>query len=79
MLGAELRRRRKAAGLTQERLADKAGIDRTHVSILERDLRSPTVDTFIRLCRAMNVRASEVLASVEADLAPRRRKERSGT
>jgi transcriptional regulator with XRE-family HTH domain len=78
MLGAELRRRRKAAGLTQERLADKAGVDRTHVSILERDIRSPTVDTFVRLCRAMDVRASEVLATVEADLVPRRRKERSG-
>jgi transcriptional regulator with XRE-family HTH domain len=40
MLGDALRQRRLAAGLSQEGLANKAGIDRTYVSILERDLQS---------------------------------------
>lgn len=80
MLGDELRDRRLAAGLSQEALADKAGVDRTYVSILERDLQSPTVDALIRLCRAMGVRASEVLARIEDGYRPKRRKTRaSGT
>jgi transcriptional regulator with XRE-family HTH domain len=78
MLGDELRRRRKTAGFSQERLADKAGIDRTYVSLLERNVQSPTVDMLIRLCRTMGVRASEVLARVEDEHTPKRRKGRSG-
>lgn len=65
MLGEELRQRRLAAGLSQEQLADKAGIDRTYVSLLERDERIPTVNVLIGVCRAMGVRASDVLAKVE--------------
>ena len=65
MLGEELRQRRLAAGLSQEQLADKAGIDRTYVSLLERDERIPTVNVLIGLCRAMGVRASDVIARIE--------------
>ncbi|MFL5607767.1 MAG: helix-turn-helix domain-containing protein [Gemmatimonadaceae bacterium] len=76
MLGDALRQRRLAAGLSQEGLADKAGIDRTYVSILERDLQSPTVDMLIRLCRAMGVLASDVLAEIERDHKLKRRRTR---
>lgn len=65
MLGEELRQRRLAAGLSQEQLADKAGIDRTYVSLLERDERIPTVNVLIGVCRAMGVRASDVIARIE--------------
>ncbi|MFL5607766.1 MAG: helix-turn-helix domain-containing protein [Gemmatimonadaceae bacterium] len=77
MLGGELQRTRQAAGLTQEELADRADIDRTYVSKLERDLQSPTVDVLVQLCRAMRVRASELLALVEDDLKPKPRRKRS--
>jgi transcriptional regulator with XRE-family HTH domain len=76
MLGDELRNCREAAGLSQERLADKAGIDRTYVSILERDRQSPTVDMLIRVCRAMDVRASDLLARIEDDYKLARRRKR---
>jgi transcriptional regulator with XRE-family HTH domain len=65
MLGEELRRAREAARLTQETLADKAGIHRTYVSLLEREKKSPTVAMLFRLCDAMNVRASALIARVE--------------
>jgi transcriptional regulator with XRE-family HTH domain len=77
MLGGELQRRRQSAGLTQEELARRADVDRTYVSKLERDLQSPTVDVFVQLCRALGVRASEMLALVEHDLKPRPRRKRS--
>ena len=76
MLGAVLQRNRIAAGLTQEQLADKAGIDRTHVSKLERGKQSPTVDTLLRLCHAMGVSASVIIAAIENEpISPRKRRQ----
>jgi transcriptional regulator with XRE-family HTH domain len=65
MLGAELKKARVAAGLTQEALAFKAGVHRTYVSMLERDQATPTVDTLIRICKALKVRAWELVRRVE--------------
>jgi transcriptional regulator with XRE-family HTH domain len=65
MLGDELRKAREAAGLTQERLAFKAGVHRTYVSLLERNRKSPTLDVLSRLCKALGVRASTIIARVE--------------
>lgn len=76
MLGDELRKCREAAGITQEQLAEKANIDRTYVSILERNRQSPTVDMLIRVCRAMGVRASDVVAQIEDDYKLLRRRRR---
>lgn len=62
--------------MTQEALAFKAGMDRTYVSLLERERQSPSVDSLIRLCRVLGVRASEILARIEANHRPKRRKAR---
>jgi transcriptional regulator with XRE-family HTH domain len=64
-LGTELRTARTQAGLTQEQLAFAAGLDRAYISQLEHDHKSPTVDTLVRLCGPLGVRASELLARVE--------------
>lgn len=56
---------RKKAGLSQEELAERAGIHRTYVSLLERNRKSPTLDVLFRVCRALRVRASVVIARVE--------------
>jgi len=66
MLGEELCKARKAAGLTQEALALDARVDRSYISELEHDKKSPTVDMLFRLCKVLGVRASEVVARVEA-------------
>lgn len=76
MLGKELRKAREAAGLTQERLAFRAGVDRTFVSILERGLQSPSVDTLIRICRVLDVSASDVIARIEGHHRPKKRQPR---
>ena len=65
MLGEELRSAREAAGLTQEQLAERAGVHRTYVSMLERDQKSPTVQVLFRICEAMGIRASKLLTRVE--------------
>ena len=69
-LGEELKKAREAARMTQEQVAVAAGIDRAHLSLLENDHKSPTVDTLFRICRAVGVPASEILAHVEQSESP---------
>ena len=64
-LGVLLRRARVQAGLTQESLADRTGLHRTYISLLERGLRSPTVSVLSGLSEALGIRASEILAQFE--------------
>jgi transcriptional regulator with XRE-family HTH domain len=52
--------------MTQEQLAVAARVDRGYISDLENDKQSPTVAMLFRLCDALGVRASEILARVEA-------------
>ena len=69
-LGVELRKARQAAGLTQERLAFAAGLDRAYISQLENDHKSPTVDVLYLICDALGIAASELLARVERTRQP---------
>lgn len=64
MLADEIRKIRLAAGLTQEELAAKARISREYVNYLERGTRQPTVAIFIRLCKAANAHAPDVLERI---------------
>ena len=65
MLGKELRKARMRAGLTQEELAFAAHVDRTYISMLENDKKSPTVDMLMRICKPLGISASQFLAQVE--------------
>ena len=74
MLGDELRKARGEAKLTQEQLSFAAQIDRTYISQLENNKKSPTVDMLFRLCESLGVSASGVLARVEASRKPKAKK-----
>jgi transcriptional regulator with XRE-family HTH domain len=50
-----LKQLRTAAGLSQEELGFRAGIDRTYVSALERGVYNASVVTIERLAIALNV------------------------
>lgn len=65
MLGDELRKARLDAGMSQEKVALQAGVDRSYLSELENNKWSPTVEMLIRICDALNVDASEIIARVE--------------
>ena len=56
-----LRYHREQAGLSQERLAADAGLDRTYVSQLERGLKSPTLGTLEKLAGCLGVRVDYLL------------------
>lgn len=63
--GMVLRERRLSAGLSQEKLALEAEVDRTFVSLLERGGRQPTLTTLWRLAAALGVAPSELIGAVE--------------
>ena len=64
-LARNLRRLRSAAGLSQEELSDRAGIDRTYVSALERERYAATIDMIERLAVALNVAPLDLLADLD--------------
>jgi transcriptional regulator with XRE-family HTH domain len=52
---------RKAAGLTQEQLEERSGVDQTTISRLEREADSnPTPDTVKRLAKALRIAPSKL-------------------
>ncbi len=56
-----LKRYRKLAGLSQEDLALNASVERAYVSLLERQLNSPTIDMVSKLSKAVGVEPYELL------------------
>lgn len=60
-LGANLKRLRNAAGLSQEDFAEDAGIHRTYISDLERGARNPTIRVVDRLAKALGCRLGDLL------------------
>ena len=62
LLGENVRHHRKLKGLSQERLALDAGMERSYVSDLERGTRNPSVRALGRLAEALNVEPNTLLA-----------------
>jgi len=57
---------RQAAQISQEELADRAGIHRTYVSQMERGLKSPTIVVLLKLSKALDTTPSKVMRLYEA-------------
>jgi len=65
IFGQVLRELRSKTGLSQEKLALEANLDRTYISLLERGLRQPSLKTIFILSSVLNVKPSKIVASVE--------------
>lgn len=52
---------RRGAGLSQEEVAHRSGLDRTTISQLERGVISPRLETMIRLAGALDIRTAELI------------------
>jgi transcriptional regulator with XRE-family HTH domain len=59
---------RRARGLSQERLAETAQIDRTYPSMLESGVREPKLSTFVRLASALGQSPEALLTDTLAML-----------
>jgi len=64
--GAAIRARRQALEMSQEALADYAGIDRSHMGKLERGERNVTFLNIVRIAKAIGCSPSDLFA--DADL-----------
>ena len=63
-----LREERKRLGLSMNQVAERSGLSQPMISLVERDLRNPTLDTLLRIADVLEVDLSNVLiqASKEA-------------
>jgi len=59
---------RQEKGISQEVLSGLAGIGRSHLSAIEHGQRKPTLETFYRLCMAMDIKMSVVMQQIEEKL-----------
>jgi len=71
--GRVLRNLRKAKGLSQERLALEADVQRTYVSMLERGLNSVSIKVLFKLAPLLGVRPAEILSLVQDEIDTHRR------
>ena len=65
-LGQNVRRRRVAITLSQEALAEKADLDRTYISGIERGVRNPGINNVARIARALGISTAELCKGVDA-------------
>ena len=63
ILAANVKRIRAAKGVSQERAALEAGIDRTLLSKIERQITNPSLETLLRLANYLEVDISDLLDS----------------
>lgn len=66
--GIVIRANRTALGISQEALAEKSGLDRTYISMLERGLRQPTVSTLWAVANVFGVRPSKIVRLMEEQI-----------
>ena len=67
--GTAVRRHRLAQGLSQEELAQRAGLHRAYVGFVERGEKSVTLETGRHLAGGLGVPFSELLREAEAESA----------
>ena len=68
-LGKRIRQQRIVAQMTQEKLAEEAGISLSFLGHIERGTRKASLDTLVRICNALKVSPQLLLQdSLEDDL-----------
>ena len=64
-LGRNVRRFREGKELTQEKLAEHAGLDPTYISGIERGLRNPGIKNVARIAKALGLTTAELCKGVD--------------
>lgn len=60
-IGQNLRKIRENKGLTQEKLALNAGLNRAYIGYIERGERNPSTDTLVKIAKALKVSIKDLL------------------
>lgn len=64
VIGKKIQAYREAAGLSQEQLAEKTDLSAIFMSAIERGARSPSLETFVKLCNVLGASADILLSDV---------------
>lgn len=69
IFGEILRNLRTENGLSQEKLAELCDLHDRYISFLERGMRQPSVTTVIKIAKAFDMSASELIQKLENKIA----------
>jgi transcriptional regulator with XRE-family HTH domain len=72
-LGLALQQRRLEVGLSQEDLAEKAGLHRTYVSLIERKSCNFSIKIYMRLAYALEIEPAELMQMAEGLVTSKKR------
>lgn len=61
LLGNRIRVAREKKGITQEELADRVNISPSHISVIERGVKTARIDTVVRIANELDVSADYLL------------------
>ena len=75
-IGEKIKNLRLAQELTQEELANRSDLTKGFISLLERDLQSPSLDTLEHILNALDTRASEFFQEEGVEVVVFNRKQR---
>ena len=64
--GLNVRKRRESLDLTQIEAAERADLDPTYISGIERGVRNPSLISIARVAKALDITVSELCAGVRA-------------
>lgn len=63
-IGTRIKAARERAGLTQEDLAAKLEMSPTHISVIERGVKAPKLETLVRIANILQVSSDTLLQDV---------------
>jgi transcriptional regulator with XRE-family HTH domain len=64
VLGAKIRQLRQSAGISQEELADLAGLHRTYIGSVERGERNVSLQNIVLIARSLKTTPSALLKGI---------------
>lgn len=59
-LGRKVQKLRKALGISQEKMAEKINISRTHMGHIEQGRKSPSLKVMTKLAKALHVKVADL-------------------
>ncbi len=63
-LGKRIQKCREEAGMTQEALAERVGISWNYLGAIEREVKTPKLETLVRIINVLEVSADDVMLDV---------------
>jgi transcriptional regulator with XRE-family HTH domain len=61
ILGETIRAKRAETDLSQEALAEKAGLSTVFISRIERGIESPSLDSLVKIAKALKIRVQDLV------------------